>query len=273
MEPILPVPQSFRANSPGDGVTDNLVAVPPGPGVPPAVLIVPRRNQGPIVQLDAAAGVALSVQFAGFGGSREIDAFRGFSLARNLDDFERAVRNLDIGSQNFVYADVDGNIAYFLSGEAPLREDLEAGRVTGLPPMFIRDGQGGNEWLPARTVDPDRALPFEIVPAAEMPRLINPPRGFIVTANNDPTGATLDNDSFNQRRPGGGILYFAYAYANGARAVASPISSRTRSPSAASSTADLGAIQAAGGGRAPVFTPDMLRRSRTPASRAPTRPA
>ena len=118
MEPIIPVPQSFRANSPGDGVTDNLVAVPPGPASHRRCSIVPRRNQGPIVQLDAAAGVALSVQYAGFGGSREIDAFRGFSLARNLDDFERAVRNLDIGSQNFVYADVHGNIAYFLSGEA-----------------------------------------------------------------------------------------------------------------------------------------------------------
>ena len=38
------------------------------------------------------------------------------------------MRHLDVGSQNFVYADVNGDIAYFLSGEAPLREDLQAGR-------------------------------------------------------------------------------------------------------------------------------------------------
>ena len=61
----------------GDGVNDNLNAVPPGGAVPPAVLIVPRRNQGPIVQLDLATGVAISVQYAGFGGTREVDAFRG----------------------------------------------------------------------------------------------------------------------------------------------------------------------------------------------------
>jgi penicillin amidase len=63
----------------------------------------------------------------------------------------------------------------------------------------------------ATSVDPTRAIPFEIVPAAEMPRLVNPPRGFIVNSNNDPTGATNDNDAFNQLRPGGGILYFGGA--------------------------------------------------------------
>jgi len=261
LEPIIPVPQSFRANAPGDGVPDNLAAVPPGPGVPAAVLIVPRRNQGPIVQHDAAAGVALSVQYAGFGGTREIDAFRGFALARNIDDFEGAVRDLDIGSQNFVYADVDGNIAYFLGGEAPLREDLEAGQVKGLPPMFIRDGQGGNEWLPARTADPDRAIPFEILPAAEMPRLINPPRGYIVTANNDPTGATLDNDSFNQRRPGGGILYLGFGYATGTRAVRiSDLLEEKIARRGRLRTADLGAIQAdTVMDDALVFTPEILQ--------------
>ena len=61
-------------------------------------------------------------------------------------------------------------------------------------------------------------MPFEIVPAAEMPRLINPPRGFIVTANNDPDGATLDNDPFNQKRPGGGISYLGISFAPGVRA-------------------------------------------------------
>jgi penicillin amidase len=261
LEPIIRVPQSFRANSPGDGVRDNLAAVPPGPGVPSAVLIVPRRNQGPIVQLDASAGMALSVQYAGFGGTREIDAFRGFALARDVDDFEGAVRDLDIGSQNFVYADVDGNIAYFLGGEAPLREDLESGQVNGLPPMFIREGQGGNEWLPARTTDPDRAIPFEILPASEMPRLINPPRGFIVTANNDPTGATLDNDSFNQRRPGGGILYLGFAYSSGTRAVRiSDLLEEKIARRGRLTTADIGAIQAdTVMDDALVFTPEILQ--------------
>ena len=130
----------------------------------------------------------------------------------------KALQNFDFGSQNFAYADVDGNIAYYTSGELPLREDLEAGAVVGLPPMFVRNGEGGNEWLKATSRDDTRSLPFEVLPWAEMPRIVNPPRGFIVNSNNDVTGTSLDNDPFNERRPNGGILYFSSGYSPGARA-------------------------------------------------------
>ena len=217
MEPLLALPQVFLANTPGDGTRDNLV---PATGVPAQVLIAPRRNDGPLIQFDPANGTALSLQWAGFSGTREFDAFRGFNRARNLNDFARAVEFFDVGQQNFLVADIDGNIGYFLTGEVPLREDLQAGRVVGLPPTFIRNGQGGNEWLTAPpSKDPARALPYQIIPTEEMPRLINPPRGYIVNANNDPTGATRDNDPFNQMRPGGGILYLGGSlYDSGIRA-------------------------------------------------------
>ena len=218
LEHVVPLPQTFRANQLRDGELDNVTVVPAGGGIPAAVLIVPRRNNGPIVRLDAASGMALSVQFAGFSGTRELDAFRGFNRARGVKEFRRALQNFDVGSQNWVYADVEGNIAYFLSGEVPLREDLQEGRVAGLPPLFIRNGEGGNEWLPASTVDANRSLPYEILPAAEMPRVLNPRRGFIVTANNDPTGALQDNDALNQLRPGGGIFYLGATYTEGIRA-------------------------------------------------------
>jgi penicillin amidase len=144
-------------------VNDNLASG-SGPGIPEAVLIVPRRNQGPIVSIDVPNRTAISVQWAGSSGTRELDAFRGLNRARNIDDFERALQNFDVGAQNFLYVDTRGNIAYFLAAEVPLREDLQAGSVAGLPPSFIRDGQGGNEWVRATSVDPTRAIPFEILP-------------------------------------------------------------------------------------------------------------
>lgn len=217
MEPLLALPQVFMANTPGDGTRDNLVRV--ATGVPAAVLIAPRRNNGPLIQFDPEKGTALSLQWTGHSGTREFDAFRGFNRARNLNDFARAVEFFDAGQQNFLVADVDGNIAYFLSGEVPLREDLQAGRVVGLPPTFIRNGQGGNEWLRAPpSKDPTRALPYQIIPTEEMPRLVNPPRGYIVSANNDPIGSTRDNDAFNQLRPGGGIFYLGGNLESGIRA-------------------------------------------------------
>ncbi|HET6213036.1 MAG TPA: penicillin acylase family protein, partial [Micromonosporaceae bacterium] len=151
LEHVLAVPETFRANARVPGQHDTIVTVPPGGGIPPVTLIVPRRNNGPIVSLAAAAGRALSVQYAGYSPTRELDTFRLFNEASNLDDFRQALTYFDVGSQNWAYAGVDGHIAYFTSGELPLREDLQAGTVHGLPPYFLRDGTGGNEWLPATT--------------------------------------------------------------------------------------------------------------------------
>lgn len=222
-EPILPIPQVFRYNRIGDGIDDNLqTAIPEtvtaGVLIPSAVLIVPRRNYGPIVALDVAAGVALSIQYTGFSATREIDAFRDINLSRDLEDFVRSLQHFDVGSQNFAFADKHGNIGYFATAELPLREDLQATTVEGLPPFFIRNGEQGNEWLPVRNRQPGQAIDYEILPAREMPRLVNPPDGFFVNANNDPIGTTLDNNPLNQLRPGGGILYLNYTYDFGARA-------------------------------------------------------
>ena len=80
--------------------------------MPAAVLIVPRRNQGPIVQIDLANGIAFSVQYAGFGATRE--ATRSAASARaQPGGIREALQNFDVGSQNFAYADVEGNIAYY----------------------------------------------------------------------------------------------------------------------------------------------------------------
>jgi len=211
LEPVIPIPEVFRANK-LDGVADDVAVVPPGGSIPPATLIVPRRNNGPIISLDQQSGVALSVQYTGFSPTRELDAFRLFNEADGLADFRQALEFFDFGSQNFAYADVTGTIAYFTSAEMPVREDLQAGVVNGLPPYFIRNGFGGNEWLSVQHPQPNQAIPFEILPPAEMPHLVNPPAGWFVNANNDPAGTSLDNDPLNQLRPGGGIYYLNPGY-------------------------------------------------------------
>jgi penicillin G amidase len=90
----------------------------------------------------------------------EIDA------ARNWLEFTNAVRRFPGPGQNFVYADVDGNIGYHASGKLPIRKGY-AGDV----PV---DGASGNfEW--------QGLIPFEQLPAS-----YNPPDGLIVTANQNP---------------------------------------------------------------------------------------
>jgi penicillin amidase len=221
-EAVIPIPEVFRYNQPGNGVADDVVVAAPGDfggtTIPPFTLIVPRRNQGPIVSFDTTTGTALSVQYTGFSGTREIETFRMWDTARNLHDFLEGLQYFDTGSQNTVYADVRGNVAYFASSEMPIREDLQAGMVEGAPPWFIRDGQGGNEWLPVRHRQRGQAIPYEILPFAEMPHIVNPPAGWVVNANNDPVGTSLDNDPLDQLRPGGGIYYLSPGYDAGFRA-------------------------------------------------------
>jgi penicillin amidase len=207
-EPVLWVFQSYFANRIGDGAADNVtrensIGYTNG-GV---TVIVPRRNFGPVVDIDGSQG--LSIAYTGWGPTFELEAFRKINRARNLDEFRAALANFDVGSQNFGYVDKAGNFAYFVTAEMPIREDLQRNTVTGAPPFLIRNGTGGNDWLPATNRYPGQAVPYEILSPEEMPFTINPARGYIANANNDPVGTSLDNNALNQVRRGGGLLYYA----------------------------------------------------------------
>ncbi len=242
-EPVQIIPEAFFVNDGAGG----LQQVPPGDCplsgcqgvvIPPATFVVPRRNNGPIVQFfndmaDEQTGLvpALSVQYTGFSATREADAFRLWNQARDLNGFENGLQYFDFGSQNWVVGTARGQIAYYTSAENPIRTDLQMnmvapGTVPGffppgvpIPPWFVRDGTSGmHEWLPVQNPQPGQAIPFEIMPMDEMPGLINPPKGYYVNANNDPVGTTLDNDPLNQLRPGGQGLYYLNPGYDGFRA-------------------------------------------------------
>lgn len=184
-------------------------------------LVVPRRNYGPIVDqltLPNGTDVFLSIQYTGFSGTRELDAFRMMMRANNLQDVRNALQYFDSGAQSFICADSAGNIAYLIPAKVPLREDLDAGAVKGLPPFFVRDGRGGNEWKRLPGSPDEYAIPFQTLPPSEMPQVVNPPEGYIISANNDPTGLNFDNDTLNRTRVGGGIYYISSRFNPGIRA-------------------------------------------------------
>jgi penicillin amidase len=256
IEPIQAIPQVFSQNK-LDGIPDNLSVVPPSAAIPAFTLIVPRRNNGPIIE-QLGPEHALSVQYAGFGATREVDTFLALDVAKDLDDFVRGLQFFDVGSQNFAYSDVHGNIAFFTAGKMPLREDLQAGFVSGAPPFLIRDGTHGNEWL-THALAPGETFPYEALPFDEMPHMVNPPAGFFVNSNNDPAGTTLDNDPLNQRRPSGGIYYLNPGY-DGFRAGRVMQVIRQALAAGKPSFADMQAIQADTVMiDAQIFTPCILR--------------
>ncbi len=207
LEPLEYRMETFRANVNGQVI----------PVITRDVLTVPRRNNGPLItapEFDPAKGVltALSLQSTGFSATRDPEGICGFNHARNLDEFKSALQLIDFGSQNISYADTDGNIAFFVSGEVPLREDLQAAAPGDIvaPPFLIRNGTGGQEWIPEPDPPADQAVPYRILPFAEMPQTINPKNGIIVNANNDQIGNSLDNNSLNDFRPDGGLYYLSW---------------------------------------------------------------
>jgi penicillin G amidase len=209
-EPVLYAFQTYFVNNPGNGDFDDVTRANVGYDAGGITFIVPRRNNGPIVQL--LGDTALTVQYTGWGATFELSTFRSWTRARSLQEFETGLRDFAFGSQNFLYADIEGNIAYYVGGEMPLRADLQndLAPAGGIPPWFIRDGSGAlnHEWLLDPDPQPGQATPYALIPREEMPQVVNPPWGYIANANNDPIGTSLDGNPLNQLRPGGNGLYY-----------------------------------------------------------------
>ena len=91
-------------------------------------------------------------------------AIYDMNLAGDCLSFREALRHFDDPSQNVVYADTLGNIAYSLNGRVPVR-------LKGDGAVPAQGWTGEYEW--------SGYVPFEA-----MPHLFNPPCGYIATANN-----------------------------------------------------------------------------------------
>jgi penicillin amidase len=211
-EPLVWMFQSYFVNQIGDGTLNNKERANVGYTNGGLTFLVPRRGYGPILDLDTENAQAVSMQFTGFGPTKEVEAFLEMSRAQNTEEFGVALTKFDFGSQNFAVADTDGNVAYYTGAEVPLREDLQTMmQPDGVPPMFIRDGSGEhmNEWMPLGEPDMNQSTPFAVIPFDQMPHQINPERGYIANANNDPVGVSLDNNVLNQVRAGGGLYYIS----------------------------------------------------------------
>ena len=95
--------------------------------------------------------------------NNELDAFYFANRAKNWDEFKSAFKRYGGAMQNFVYADVKGNIGWYAAGKIPIRRAGD-----GSLPFDGKTSDG--EWT--------GFVPFE-----ELPNLYNPPENFIVTAN------------------------------------------------------------------------------------------
>jgi penicillin G amidase len=134
-------------------------------GAAPAPVQIVTTIHGPVVAGDPAQGVALtlkSVQF--FELDRSFDCLRPMLRAGSVNALFQAVRGWGLIDHNLVAADTGGHIGHLVRAVIPRRPAI-------------------NGWLPV----PGWTGEYEwdgMVPAEQMPRVDDPARGYLVTANN-----------------------------------------------------------------------------------------
>ncbi len=134
-------------------------------GGKPVTFTVTSTIHGPIINnvvSDVKGMAPLALKWTALQPGYTFQGFFQLDYATNWSQFLAAVSNIWI-SQNFVYADTQGNIGYRMSGVLPVRP-----AANDLGPV---DGASGRfEWS-------------GYVAQADMPTLFNPPTHIIATAN------------------------------------------------------------------------------------------
>jgi penicillin amidase len=121
-------------------------------------------HRGPVISnFQGINDAVLSMRWSGFDNSDEIKAVYKLNRASNWDEFRSAISTFRSVSQNFAYADVDGNIGLNTGGGIAIRK----GNGT-----IIRNGETDEfDWK--------GYVPFE-----QLPYSFNPDTGYVSSANN-----------------------------------------------------------------------------------------
>jgi penicillin amidase len=162
------VPCAGRIAVRGADAVDDVIEEVPGIGV----LLPPTLAPLPLVDDDHR----VLFRWAGFRATEEADVFAAFNRAVDVTAFDAAVRRMEIGSFNFVFADAR-DLAYRSHVLIPDRGDA----ATAGAPYALLDGAN------LRTLWTDRLLGDDRQPSSR-----GGARGFLCSANNDPFGFTAN---------------------------------------------------------------------------------
>ncbi|MDQ7849635.1 MAG: penicillin acylase family protein [Armatimonadota bacterium] len=132
----------------------------------PETIHVRLTRHGPILNpaIEGLKGF-VALRWAALEPDRLLAALLGVNRASSWEEFRAALRHWSAPAQNVVYADRAGNIGYVMPGRLPRRGAGHDGRLP------VPGWSGEYEWQ-------------GFLSPQELPALFNPPRGYIVTANN-----------------------------------------------------------------------------------------
>jgi penicillin amidase len=127
---------------------------------------VRTSRHGPVLSDvdERVKGKVLAMRWTAQDPSTEMTAMMGMNRARSAGELARALHEFNNPHQNVVFADVDGNIGYWMGGRVPVRRGGD-----GILPVPGWTGEG--DWTGWLSFD-------------QHPHALNPAEGFVVTANN-----------------------------------------------------------------------------------------
>ncbi len=125
-------------------------------------LDVVETRHGPIITEEGNKKYALRWTALDPNNS-EFDVFYRWNRTKNWKEFKNALRTYGGAAQNFIYADVKGNIGWAAASRIPIRR-------TGDGSLPYDGSTNEGDWV-------------GVIPFDDLPTLYNPPGGLIVTAN------------------------------------------------------------------------------------------
>jgi penicillin G amidase len=149
----------------------------------------------------------LTFQWTGQEMSDEILAMYRLQKANDWERFQRAVEGFAVPALNIAFADRFNNVGMMLTGAVPVRVGFggsaagandfstsKSARTLAAKAVFPRRGwEQSEQW---QTLLPNGTrLERPVYPPSAMPRLYNPPRNYVVSANNPTNSPTSRNGS------------------------------------------------------------------------------
>lgn len=125
---------------------------------------------GPIVRTDNGSPIALRV--AGLDKPLMLDQYWHMDIAHTFAEYEAQLKRLQLPMYNVMYADRDGHIMYFFASTLPKRSEGDYAFWGGVVPG-----------------DQSKYLWTEYLPYEKLPKLIDPPSGYVQNSNQPPWDA------------------------------------------------------------------------------------
>ncbi|MCK6445122.1 MAG: acylase [Planctomycetes bacterium] len=144
---------------------------------------VRRSACGPLV--DVAPGKLVALRVVGLDRPRALQQWWDMARAQDLAAFERALSAQQLPLFSVVYADGVGHVLYDFGGLTPRRSDQTT------------------DWTRPVRADSDAVVWHEYLTSAELPRVVDPPSGWLQNANDPPWSATEPPTLFADDFPSG----------------------------------------------------------------------